>query len=329
MQVPSDGALRPILPFVPFGKTDLRVSRYGLGCARIGGIFQGGKSGFLDLYAAAYDAGINFFDTADMYAQGESESLLGEALRRRRDRIVIASKVGYVLPSRRMLAARLKPILRPLIRLLKLRRDKLPGGARGQLAQDFSPKYLRRAVEGSLRRLRTDRLDLLQLHSPPADVVARGEWEPALESLKRAGKIRWYGVAVDTVEAGLAALKFPGVSSIQFTLNALEPRAVDALLPALRERGVAFIARECLANGLLVKPEHEIDLAKYCSSPEEETKRRAQLATLRARASAESRLLASIALDFVGGVDGVSVTLLGARSVAQLRGLLDDARRSA
>jgi aryl-alcohol dehydrogenase-like predicted oxidoreductase len=105
-----------------------------------------------------------------MYSQGESEALIGRAFRRRRHReIVIASKAGYCLPARRMLAARLKPFLRPLIQLLKIRRDRLPAGARGALAQDFSPGYLRKAVEGSLRRLRTDYLDLFQLHSPPAE----------------------------------------------------------------------------------------------------------------------------------------------------------------
>jgi aryl-alcohol dehydrogenase-like predicted oxidoreductase len=104
-----------------FGATNLRVSAIGLGCARIGGIFQGDAGGFIDLLHAARDAGITFFDTADMYSQGESESLLGRAFRAERDRVVIASKAGYRLPGRRRLAARLKPVLRPLIQRLRLR----------------------------------------------------------------------------------------------------------------------------------------------------------------------------------------------------------------
>ncbi len=293
-----------------------------MGCARIGGIFQQDTRGFLSLLSEAYDSGITFFDTADMYSQGESEVLVGRALRHVRGRVVIASKAGYCLPRRRMLAARLKPVLRPLIRLLRVRRDRLPTGTRGALAQDFSPGYLTRAVEGSLRRLRTDYLDLLQLHSPPADVVARGEWCSALEAMKRAGKIRFYGISCDTVEAALAALKFDGVASLQVVLNLLEQRMLAAVLPEARARGVAIVARECLANGLLVKRAGEVDLAQYCSSPEEHAQREQQLAELRRRAADESQPLARVAVDFVRSTDGVTVTLLGVRSVEQLRGLL-------
>src|SRR5688572_8553181 len=191
-----------------FGHTGLRVSEFGLGCARIGGIFQGNVSGFLDLIAAARDGGITFFDTADMYSQGESETLVGRAFRGRRDRVVIASKAGYALPGRRKLIARLKPIVRPLLKHLRIRRDQLPSAVRGTVTQDFSPAYLERAVEASLRRLRTDYLDVLQLHSPPVEIIRRGTWQAALDKLQRAGKVRYYGVACDSVEAGLAALGF-------------------------------------------------------------------------------------------------------------------------
>ena len=305
-----------------FGNTALRVSHLGLGCARIGGIFQSNPRGFLDLLAFAFDSGLNFFDTADMYSQGESELLIGKALRGKRDRIVIASKLGYALPSRRRWAGRVKPLLRPLIRLLKIRRDRLPSTSRGALSQDFSPKYLQRAVEGSLRRLGTDYLDILQLHSPPLEVVERGEWLPALEELKRVGKIRYYGVAVDSIDAGLAALRYPGVSSLQFTLNLLESAGADELFPAAGRQGVGGIARECLANGLLVKKQDEIDLQTYCSSPEQVQHRVGQLAELRREAETSGRPLLARALAYPGSVAGVSVTLLGARSVEQLRPLL-------
>jgi aryl-alcohol dehydrogenase-like predicted oxidoreductase len=305
-----------------FGKTDLVVSEFGLGCARIGGIFQSDTRGFVNLLSAARDAGINFFDTADMYSQGESEALIGRAFRGVRDRVVIASKAGYSLPTRRRFAARLKPFLRPAIRFLRIRREHLPVSARGALAQDFSPVYLRKAVEGSLRRLRTDHLDLFQLHSPPADVVERGEWEPELESLKRAGKIRHYGVSCDSVEAGLAALRYPGVSALQFPLSLLERRVVEALLPQARAKGVAGIARECLANGLLAKSAEEIDLAAYCQSPDELELRERQLADYRRLAVERGHSLTHVALDYVAGMEGVSVSLVGARSVDQLRGLL-------
>jgi aryl-alcohol dehydrogenase-like predicted oxidoreductase len=292
-------------------------------------VFQGDSASFLRLLSEALDLGINFFDTADMYSQGESESLLGKAFRRKRSQVILASKAGYCLPSRRRLAARLKPVLRPVIRLLKIRRERLPAAARGTLAQNFGAEYLKRAVEASLRRLRTDYLDLFQLHSPPTRVVEEGEWEPVLESLKRAGKIRHYGIAVDTVEAGLAALRFDGVSSVQFTLNLLNRSAQNSLLPRAREKGVGFIARECLANGLLVKRSESIDLTTYCGSVEEARQKGEELAKYRALAQERDASVAQLALDYVRRVEGVSVSLVGARSVEQLRGLLAEAGRRA
>jgi aryl-alcohol dehydrogenase-like predicted oxidoreductase len=307
-----------------FGKTALKVSELGLGCARIGGIFQADTRGFLDLLWAARDAGINFFDTADMYSQGESEALIGRAFKGQRDRVVIASKAGYCLPARRKLAARLKPLLRPAIRLLKIRRERLPASARGSVVQDFSADYLRKAVEGSLRRLQTDYLDLFQLHSPPVDVVERGEWEAALEALKRAGKVRYYGVSCDTVEAGLAAMKYASVSSLQLTLSLLEQRNANDVMPVARERGVAVVARECLGNGLLAKRAEEIDLGTYCQTAQERELRQQQLVKYRQLAAERGCSLARLALDYVTGTDGVSVALVGARTRDQLRNVLGD-----
>jgi aryl-alcohol dehydrogenase-like predicted oxidoreductase len=305
-----------------FGTTALRVSPLGIGCARIGGIFQGGASDFVSLLQRAADAGINFFDTADMYSQGESETLLGKALRGRRDQMVIASKAGYVLPTQRRVIARIKPLVRPLIKLLKISRASLPSGVRGAPTQEFEPAYLQRAVEASLKRLRTDRLDLFQLHSPPAAVITRGAWLPAAESLLRAGKIRYFGIACDLPEDALEALKFPIVSSVQVTVSLLEQRALDHLLPAARARGVAVIAREVLANGLLVKKADELDLAGYCRSSEQIAQRKRQLEALREAAAERKIALPQLALDFARSVEGASVALLGVRSLAQLEGLL-------
>jgi aryl-alcohol dehydrogenase-like predicted oxidoreductase len=304
-----------------FGSTDLRVSELGFGCARIGGIFQAGSGGFVDLLHAAYDSGITFFDTSDIYSQGESETLIGRAFRGRRDRIVIASKAGYVLPGRRRLIARIKPLVRPIIKRLGLRRERFSQAVRGTLTQDFSTAYLERAVDASLRRLRTDHIDVYQLHSPSLDTIRSGAWLPALERLKRAGKVRYFGISVDSIEAGLAALEHP-ISSLQFVLNALEPAAALELLPKAREKGVACIARECLANGLLVKEDRDVDWSKYTSSEEQRFHRVQQLAELRARAAAENRSLPALSLDYVRNQDGISVTLVGASHRQQLLDLL-------
>src|SRR3984957_11605575 len=187
-----------------FGRTELNVSEFGLGCARIGGIFKREPGDFLNILSAALDAGINFFDTSDIYSQGESERLLGRAFRHRREQVVIASKAGYVLPAQRRIVARPQPLVRPLIGLLGLRRHHLSSAVRGAPAQNFSPAHLVRAVEGSLRRLGTDHLDLFQLHSPPTAVIELSDWVETLDGLKRKGKIRYYGISCDSVEAELA-----------------------------------------------------------------------------------------------------------------------------
>jgi aryl-alcohol dehydrogenase-like predicted oxidoreductase len=305
-----------------FGRTELNVSEFGLGCARIGGIFKREPADFLNILSGALDAGINFFDTADMYSQGESERLVGRAFRHRRDQVVIASKAGYVLPAQRRIAARFKPLVRPVIGILGIGRHHLPGAVRGSPAQNFSPVHLARAVEGSLRRLGTDRLDLFQLHSPPAAVVELGEWVETLDRLMQEGKIRYYGISCDSVEAALAALDHPGVSSIQVVINLLERGAVDAVLPRARKQGVAVIARECLANGLLAKDASQIDLGSYCQSPEEAERKAAQLMSYRQVAVESGRTLTEIALEFVSHLDGVSVSLVGVSRRQQLDALL-------
>jgi len=279
------------------------------------------------LIAAAVDGGINFFDTADMYSQGESESLLGRAFRGRRNQVVIATKAGWRLPARRLLAARIKPLLRPLVRRLGLRREKLSAAIRGEPDQDFTPRYLRTALEASLRRLRTDHVDLFQLHSPPAATVERGEWIGALEDLRREGKLRYYGVSCDTEEAAQAAFRHRGIASVQIAVNLLERRAAEAVLPAAAEAKVGVIARECLANGLLAKEGAALDLGRYCSNPEERERRAKQLDSYARIASANGCTLRQLALQYVSSLEGVSVALVGASSADQLRDCLQQLAR--
>jgi aryl-alcohol dehydrogenase-like predicted oxidoreductase len=305
-----------------FGQTDLIVSAFGLGCARLGGIFKRDPADFVSILSAAFDAGITFFDTADIYSQGESEMLLGRAFRgHRRDQVVIASKAGYVLPSRRKLLARVKPFVRPVIRALGLKRSQLSGAVRGSVGQDYSPTYLRRAIEGSLRRLKTDRLDLFQLHSPPVEIVAAAEWVEALDALKAEGKIRYYGVSCDSVDAAQAALGIEGVSSLQLAINLLEREALT-VLPRAHDQGVAVIARECLANGLLVKDVTALDLSKYTQSESEAAAKARQIELYREAAAERGLTTTQLALQFVAQLEGVSVSLLGVSNMDQLNSLV-------
>lgn len=309
-----------------FGATGLMVSEIGFGCARLGGIFQGSSAAdVVRTLHMAFDHGITFFDTADMYCQGESEVLLGTAFRGRRDRVIIASKGGYCLPARRKVASRIKPLLRPVIRRIGLKRGHLPSSFRGALTQDFSAGYLLKAVDQSLKRLGTDYLDLYQLHSPPTSVLEAGEFLDPLEKLKSQGKIRYYGVSCETTQDALICLRYPGISALQVRLSLLDQSALDEVVPRARERGIAIIARECYAGGLLARPVDALNLEEIIPDRAEREAKRAEIMGYWRIAEHAGRSLTQAALHFVLGFDGIAVTLLGMRTdehvLANLRDL--------
>src|SRR5882724_5405274 len=134
-------------------KTELKVSVLGLGCGRLGSVTQAdGAQTAMRLVKTALDAGINFLDTADIYGQGASESLLGKALRGRND-VVVATKAGFCLSSLGWLARQLKPLLRRIIKLRPAFAGSVQKVRATQQKQDFSSAYLQRSIEASLRRL--------------------------------------------------------------------------------------------------------------------------------------------------------------------------------
>jgi aryl-alcohol dehydrogenase-like predicted oxidoreductase len=198
----------------------------------------------------------------------------------------------------------------------------MPAAVSGSLGQDFSPAYLRTAIERSLRRLRTDYLDLYQLHSPPTSIVSAGDWVETLDGLKRQGKIRYYGVSCDSPDAAYAALAHGGVSSLQLSISLLVRDAVP-VLPAARERGVGVIARETLANGLLIKDAADLDVRAHVQTDEEAVAKSAQIARYRHVAAGHGCTLPQLALQFVRQLEGVSVSLLGVSSLEQLNRLLE------
>jgi aryl-alcohol dehydrogenase-like predicted oxidoreductase len=297
-----------------FGTTELTVSEVGFGCARLGGVFGTlTKDDMLRTLRTAYERGITFYDTADMYCQGESEALLGQAFRANRQQVIIASKGGYCLPGQRRLAARLKPLLRPIVRRVGLQRAQLPAGLRGTLAQDFSPAYLLKAAEGSLRRLRTDYLDLYQLHSPSSAVLEDGSFLAPLEQLKAQGKIRYYGVSCESVEDARLCLRYAGISGLQIRLSVLDQRPLDGLVQQCVEQRVGLIARECFGGGLLAQPEagpHE----GIPRETDEQAAIRRRMAAYQRLADRQGRSLPELALQFVLSQEPITVTLLGMRT---------------
>lgn len=237
------------------GRTGLQVSEIGFGGWPIGGNAYGNSYGPTDdaestrAIRRAFELGCNFFDTADVYGHGHSEELFGAALADVRDQVIIATKVGGNFYNRDM-----HPLMRDRVTQAVGRPlDEVAFGAVLPVTHDvtFSQEYIRFAVERSLERLRTDYIDLLQLHNPPVSHIAAMETYEVLEQLKREGAIRFYGVSVHPPEEGLAAVQATMPDTVQIVYNLARREAEEAFFPAARSAGVGVIAREPLANGFL------------------------------------------------------------------------------
>lgn len=295
-----------------FGKTGWRVSEIGFGGARIGGLLaqDGGRATSMKTLEAACDAGINFFDTADMYSQGESEILLGKAFRNKRDRVFIATKGGYGLPRQKRLIQFIKPFAKPIVRALGLRRSAVPASLSGTVSQDFSPGYLKEAVEASLRRLQSDHIDLYQLHSPPPEELTGSRLQDALGllgHLKTEGKIREYGIALDSVYDAVHCLDMEGLASLQMPFGLMDLQALDGVFDKVSERQLGIIARGCFGGGALKQSLTEAELR--ASEPQwERALQIKRLAEQMQRSALES------ALQFALSIERISVTILGMRT---------------
>ncbi len=204
------------------GRTGYLLSEVGFGAWAIGGSW--GEVTDADAMGAlhgALDAGVTFFDTADVYGDGRSEKLLAR-LRRERSSVpfIIATKAGYRIAGTRTV-------------------------------EDYSEANLRSWVERSLRYLETDALDLLQLHCPPVDVYYRPEVFEVLDHLVQEGKVRHYGVSVDRIEEALKAMEYPGVETVQLVFSVFRQRPAGVFFREAKDRDVGVIARIPLASGLL------------------------------------------------------------------------------
>jgi aryl-alcohol dehydrogenase-like predicted oxidoreductase len=233
--------------------TGIGISQAVFGTSRLGGTIERYDKGeSMRIIGAVADAGVTTFDTADLYAQGNSEKLLGEALRKRREEVVIATKGGYVFSNKLRLLSRLKPLARKLLKRgggLKKMANKVRGSG---ISQDFSAAHLTKMVEGSLKRLRTDRIDIYQLHSPDTGTLQRGEVFETLGALREAGKIRSYGASLLSWD-DLGSCLGKGVSFVQIEADLLGSGGrAEALLRAA-EAGVVVVARQPFASGLMAK----------------------------------------------------------------------------
>lgn len=201
------------------GNSDLLVSEIGLGCWQFGGDFGPIKAETVDhIIDAALTEKINFFDTADVYGAGRSESLLGAHFAQAKQQPIIATKYG-----------------------------------RG--AETYPDRYdlvnLRDAVKRAQDRLQSHCIDLLQLHCIPTEILARGEIFDHLRTVQQEGHIRYFGASVETVEEGLICAQQADITSLQVIFNIFRQKLLEELLPKAKEKGIGIIVRLPLASGML------------------------------------------------------------------------------
>ncbi|HJW66711.1 MAG TPA: aldo/keto reductase [Gaiellaceae bacterium] len=201
------------------GKTGWDVSEIGFGAWAIGGEWgETDEEESMAALHAAVDAGVTFFDTADVYGDGRSERLLGRLLRERDERLVVATKFGRRVEQ--------DPAL-------------------------FTYENLRGWLERSRENLGVEAVDLVQLHSPPWETYYLPEVHEACSRLVQEGLVRAYGVSVEKVEEGLKAIEYDGVATIQLIFNLLRQRPAELFFEQARRRDVGVIVRVPLASGLL------------------------------------------------------------------------------
>jgi aryl-alcohol dehydrogenase-like predicted oxidoreductase len=286
---------RAEMEYSTFGQTDLNPSVIGFGCGRIASVSTSNhRKEIVATLHEALDRGINFFDTADIYGQGDSERLLGSVFRGHR--LLLCSKAGYTFGTARYIPRWLKPLAQRVLRRWKSGRTAATAIRGGLQRQNFAPAHIRAAVEGSLRRLGTEYLDLFLLHCPPAEVIANGTALEALVRLKECGLVRYYGVSCATTADALACLRYPGISVLQIAVNLFQTEVINKVLPLAIERKAAIVAREPFAQGTLLTDRRLFDCLK--KNP--------------------SRTPAQTALRFVMQLRGVGVVLPGMTSRVHL-----------
>ncbi|MFS0726573.1 aldo/keto reductase [Paenibacillus sp. 1P07SE] len=202
------------------GRTGLQVSEVSFGTWAIGGSWGAtDDQESLRALETAIDEGVNFFDTADVYGDGHSERLLAQATKGKEDRVHIATKF--------------------------CRRGDIHDPA------TYAEEQVRAYCEDSLRNLQREAIDLYQVHCPPQAVLEDGRVFEVLDKLQSEGKIRAYGVSVESAEEGLICLRYPGVQALQVIFNLLRQKPLAELFPKAHAHGVGILVRLPLASGLL------------------------------------------------------------------------------
>ena len=215
--------------------TDLELSTVGFGVWTVATTWWGitDRQVGIDLLRRAFDHGVNFYDTADTYSDGGAETILAEAFPGRRDDLVIATKFGYDIYAHR------------------------PDPNQRERPHNWDPAYVRYALEQSLSRLGTDRVDFYQMHNPRLDAILRDDLLALLEALKQEGKILAYGAAlgpaidIRQAEESRAAIEDTPMNAVQIIYNLLEQQVGAPIFPTARAHGKGVFTRVPHASGLL------------------------------------------------------------------------------
>ncbi len=259
------------------GKSDLPVQPLSLGCMSLSENSKSNKR----LLRNAADQGVSFFDTADIYQDGINEMMVGEALAPIRHEVQIATKVGN---------------------------QRQPDGT---LAWNPSMAYIMKSVEGSLKRLGTDYIDLYQLHGGTIDDPI-DETIEAFELLKKQGKIRWYGISSIRPNVIREYVERSNIVSVMMQYSLLDRRPEEEILDLLHERGVDVIVRGAIAKGLLVGKDAE----PYLQFTDSEVAKAAKaVGTVASQLGLDSL---QVALNYVFSHPAVSTAALGVRTPLQL-----------
>ena len=215
------------------GKSDIKVSELGFGAWAIALDWWGKKieeDEAKRMLKKAYDVGINFFETGDLYGKGKSEKLIGEVFKDMRDEIIISTKYGYDF-------------------------SEVDQIGHTELPQRFDEDFTRKALRNSLERLQTDHVDMYGLHNPKLKVVRDDSVFDVLDSLVKEGKITTYqvalGPAIGWTQEGIEAMERPNISAVQTVYNILEQTPGNELMQRAVEKDVGILVRVPEASGIL------------------------------------------------------------------------------
>jgi aryl-alcohol dehydrogenase-like predicted oxidoreductase len=291
----------------------------GFGCSAMMG--RVGRKASLEALNAAYDAGVIFYDTARSYGYGESEALLGEFLRGRRDKVLLSTKFGILPSANHPLKRALKPVARTLLRLAPSARRAMRGSLSAMSsAGHFGVAALHESLDASLRALRTDYVNFLFLHEAPASALQQDELFEALRQLVKAGKVRRFGIASsqEVIEAAVDA-RVPGLQAAQFPCNLLDLTMPQRWLGASDELVAIANHPFCGATGVALG---KTLLATFAEASETPAALREKLQPI------DDALLADVVLNTITRATGVQVVVPSMLRLDHLRANVAAMQRS-